>query len=125
MCVGFLKESKEISLLQSLQLFMMPSSWPVNWSSKQFRVGLLELVKAIKGDGKTTKETPTTITITTTITATKTTIITSNKTGDKKLLGHMLQPQLKVRFMLEIYQNAIGATYIIMDDVLQSVRDVK
>ncbi|GJZ84173.1 hypothetical protein Tco_0649512 [Tanacetum coccineum] len=30
-----------------LQLCMMPSTWPVNWLSKQFRVGLLELVKAI------------------------------------------------------------------------------
>ncbi|GJZ44364.1 putative reverse transcriptase domain-containing protein [Tanacetum coccineum] len=30
------RESKEISLLQSLQLCMMSSSWPVNWSSKQF-----------------------------------------------------------------------------------------
>ncbi|GKE17517.1 putative reverse transcriptase domain-containing protein, partial [Tanacetum coccineum] len=45
--------------------------------------------------------------------------------GDRKLPGHMLQLQLKVRFMLEIYQNAIGAIYIIMDRVLQSARDVK
>ncbi|GJV30915.1 putative reverse transcriptase domain-containing protein [Tanacetum coccineum] len=37
----------------------------------------------------------------------------------------MLQPQLEVRFMLETYQNAIDATYIIMDCVLQSARDVK
>ncbi|GJS47417.1 putative reverse transcriptase domain-containing protein [Tanacetum coccineum] len=41
--------------------------------------------------------------------------ITSNKTGDRKMSGHMLQPQLEERFMLEIYQNVIGATYIIMD----------
>ncbi|GJV97331.1 putative reverse transcriptase domain-containing protein [Tanacetum coccineum] len=40
--------------------------------------------------------------------------------GDRKLSGHMLQPQLEVRFMLEIYQNAIGTTCIIMDCVLQS-----
>ncbi|GKG08885.1 hypothetical protein Tco_0334717, partial [Tanacetum coccineum] len=86
--------SKEISLLQSLQLCMMPSTWPVNWSSKQFRVGLLELVKAIKGNGKTTKETSTTTTTTTT-TATKTTTITNNKTGGRKLPRHMLQPQLR------------------------------
>nr|GEX69064.1 hypothetical protein [Tanacetum cinerariifolium] len=66
--VGFLKESKEISLLQSRQLYMMPSTWPVNWLSKQFRVGLPELVKEIKGSGKTTKETPTTITPITTTT---------------------------------------------------------
>ncbi|GJY85472.1 reverse transcriptase domain-containing protein [Tanacetum coccineum] len=64
----------------------MPSTWPVNWLSKQFRVGLPKLVTAIKGNGKTTKETPTTITITTTITtttttATETTTITNNKTG--------------------------------------------
>ncbi|GJV60856.1 putative reverse transcriptase domain-containing protein [Tanacetum coccineum] len=61
-------------------------------SRKQFRVGLQELVKAIRGNGKTTKETPTTITTTTTITATKTTIITSKKTGDRKMSGHMLSP---------------------------------
>nr|GEZ21617.1 hypothetical protein [Tanacetum cinerariifolium] len=62
---SFLKESKEISLLQSRQLYMMPSTWLVNWLSKQFRVGLSELVKEIKESGKTTKETPTTITPTT------------------------------------------------------------
>ncbi|GJZ97364.1 putative reverse transcriptase domain-containing protein [Tanacetum coccineum] len=45
--------------------------------------------------------------------------------GDKKLSGHMLQPQLKEKSMLETYQNVIGATYTIMDDVLQSARDVK
>ncbi|GJR80342.1 hypothetical protein Tco_0151127 [Tanacetum coccineum] len=89
-----------------------------HWSSNQFRVRLLELVKVIKGNGKTTKETPITITITTTITttttrtATETTIIPSNKTGDRNLSGHMLQPQLEERFMLEIYQSAIDATYI-------------
>ncbi|GJZ86249.1 putative reverse transcriptase domain-containing protein, partial [Tanacetum coccineum] len=101
------------------------STWPVNWLSNQFRVGLQELGKAIKGNGKTTRETTTTITITTTITtttttitATETTIITSNKTGHQKLSGHMLQPQLEERFMLGIYQNATGATYIIMDRVL-------
>ncbi|GJR74706.1 putative reverse transcriptase domain-containing protein [Tanacetum coccineum] len=36
----------------------------------------------------------------------------------------MLQPQLKEKSMLETYQNVIGATYTIMDDVLQSARDV-
>ncbi|GJW41361.1 hypothetical protein Tco_0067206 [Tanacetum coccineum] len=100
MFVGFLKESKEISLLQSLQLCMMPSTWPVNWSSKQFRVGLLELVKAIKGNGRTTKETPPTITPITTTTTTTTTItttatettITNNKTGGRKLHGYCCKP---------------------------------
>ncbi|GKC06419.1 putative reverse transcriptase domain-containing protein [Tanacetum coccineum] len=43
----------------------------------------------------------------------------------KGLRGPMLQLQLKVGFMLEIYHNAIGATYIIMDRALQSARDVK
>ncbi|GJW70611.1 reverse transcriptase domain-containing protein [Tanacetum coccineum] len=38
--------------------------------------------------------------------------------------GHMLQPQLEEEFMLEIYQSATGATYIIMDRVLKSARDV-
>nr|GEU44840.1 putative reverse transcriptase domain-containing protein [Tanacetum cinerariifolium] len=78
-CTCFLNDSKEISLLQSLQLCMMPSTCPVNWSSKQLRVGLLESVKAIKGNGKTTKETPTTIASTTTATATKTTTITKKQ----------------------------------------------
>nr|GEW06010.1 hypothetical protein [Tanacetum cinerariifolium] len=97
--VGFRKESKEISLLQSLKLCLMPSTWPMNWSNNQFRVGLLELVKAIKRNRKTTKETPTTITSTTTMatttTVTETTTITNNKTGCRKLPGPMLQPQLK------------------------------
>ncbi|GJX92227.1 putative reverse transcriptase domain-containing protein [Tanacetum coccineum] len=78
---------------------MRQSTWPVNWSSKQFRVGLQESGKAIKGNGKTTRET------TITITATETTIITSNKTGDRKMSGHMLQPQMEERIYLEIYQN--------------------
>ncbi|GJR92993.1 putative reverse transcriptase domain-containing protein [Tanacetum coccineum] len=86
---------------------MMPSTWPVNRLSKQFRVGLLELVKAIRGNGKTTKETPTTITpTTTTTTETETKTITNNKIGGKKLPGPMLHPQLSVEVMLEIYQSA-------------------
>nr|GEW49382.1 putative reverse transcriptase domain-containing protein [Tanacetum cinerariifolium] len=87
--------------LQSRQLYMMPSTWPVNWLSKKFRVGLPELVKAIKGSRKTTKETPTTITLTTTIktttSVTKTATITNNKTGGRKLRRPMLQPQLRAR----------------------------
>ncbi|GJV71626.1 putative reverse transcriptase domain-containing protein [Tanacetum coccineum] len=68
---------------------------------KQFQVGLQESGKAIKGNGKTTRETTITITITTTttttatITATETTIITSNKTGDRKMSRHMHSPQLE------------------------------
>ncbi|GJU46907.1 putative reverse transcriptase domain-containing protein [Tanacetum coccineum] len=95
--------------------------------SKQFRVGLLELVKSIRGNGKTTKETPTTITLTTTTTttATETTNITNNKTGGRKLPGPMLQPQLRVEVMLEIYQSATIATLTIMGDALQSVRSAK
>nr|GEU50120.1 putative reverse transcriptase domain-containing protein [Tanacetum cinerariifolium] len=117
--VGFLKDSKEMSLLQSLQL-------PVNWSSKQFRIGLLELVKSIKGNGKTTKETPTTITpTTTTITATKTTTITNNKTGGRKLPRPMLQPQLRLGVMLGIYHVANIVTLAIMVNALQSVRSAK
>ncbi|GKE12481.1 hypothetical protein Tco_1416032 [Tanacetum coccineum] len=72
----------------------------------------------LRGSGKTTKETLTTITPTT-ATAT-TTIITSNKIGDKKLLGPMLRPQLMVRVMLEIYPSTIAAAYTIKDDALQS-----
>ncbi|GJX62975.1 putative reverse transcriptase domain-containing protein [Tanacetum coccineum] len=130
MFVVSLKESKEISLLQSLQLCMMPSTWPANWLSKQFRVGLPELGKAIKESGKTIKETPTTITITTTITtttttATETTTITNNKTGGRKLPGPMLQPQPRVEVMLEIYQSATVATLTTMDNALLSVVNVQ
>nr|GEY95835.1 putative reverse transcriptase domain-containing protein [Tanacetum cinerariifolium] len=105
---------------------MMPSTWPVNWLSKQFRVGLPELVKAIKGSGKTTKEIPITITPTTTkITVTETTTITNNKTRGVKLPGPMLQPQLRVRVMRGSYQGATVATLITMGNVLQSVESAK
>ncbi|GKE49962.1 putative reverse transcriptase domain-containing protein, partial [Tanacetum coccineum] len=92
---------------------MMPSTWPVNWLSKQFRVRLPELVTVIKGNGKTTKEIPTTtITPTTTTTATETTTITSNKIGGRKLPRPMLQPQRRIEVMLGIYQSATVATFI-------------
>ncbi|GJU67172.1 hypothetical protein Tco_1253431 [Tanacetum coccineum] len=89
---------------------------------------LLEFVKAINGNGKTTKETPTTITITTTITttttATDTTTITNNKTGGMKLPGPMLQPQPRVEVMLEIYQSATVATLTTMDNALPKIMDL-
>ncbi|GJW23686.1 putative reverse transcriptase domain-containing protein [Tanacetum coccineum] len=44
---------------------------------------------------------------------------------EQAVQGKAARLQLKVGFMLEIYQNAIGATYIIMDRALQSVEDVK
>ncbi|GJY71061.1 hypothetical protein Tco_0474764 [Tanacetum coccineum] len=103
----------------------MPSTWPVNWSSKQFRVGLLELVKATKGNGKTTKETPTTITPTTTTTVTETITITNNKTGGRRLPRPMLQPPLRVGVMLGIYQGATVATLTTMGNALQSVKSAK
>ncbi|GKB80017.1 putative reverse transcriptase domain-containing protein, partial [Tanacetum coccineum] len=95
----------------------------------EFRVGLPELVKAIKGNGKTTKETPTTITITTTITtttttATETTTITNNKTGGRKLPGPMLQPQLRAGVMLEICQSATVATLTTIGNPLQSDKEL-
>nr|GEW70855.1 retrotransposable element Tf2 [Tanacetum cinerariifolium] len=120
----FLKESRETSLLQGPQLFMMQSTWPVNWSIKQFRVGLQELVKAIKRSRKTTKEPTTTITPTTTTIITETIISTisiNNRTIGRKLLEPMLQLQQNVEFMLGIYQNAISATYIIIDRALQDM----
>ncbi|GKF11507.1 putative reverse transcriptase domain-containing protein [Tanacetum coccineum] len=80
------------------------------------RVGLLELVKAIKGNRKTTKETPTTTT-----TATETTTITNNKIGGRKLPGPMLYPQLRVEVMLGIYQGVTVATLTTMGNALQSV----
>nr|GFC62770.1 hypothetical protein [Tanacetum cinerariifolium] len=82
------------------------------------RVGLPELVKAIKGSGKTTKETPTTITpTTTTTTVTETITITNNKTGGKKLPGPMLQPQLRVGVIQGTYQGATVATLTTMGNV--------
>nr|GEV18306.1 putative reverse transcriptase domain-containing protein [Tanacetum cinerariifolium] len=82
---------------------------------------LLELVKAIKGNRKTTKETPTTITPTTTTTVTEITTITNNKIGGRKLSRPMLQPQLRVWVMLEIYQGETVETLTTMDNALQSV----
>ncbi|GJR59343.1 reverse transcriptase domain-containing protein [Tanacetum coccineum] len=95
--------------IESLRPCMRQSTWPVNWSSKQFRVGLQESGKAIKGNGKTTRETTITITITTTttttttITATETTIITSNKTRDRNVQGYA-QPSWMKEFNAEINQ---------------------
>ncbi|GKA53976.1 hypothetical protein Tco_0752925, partial [Tanacetum coccineum] len=104
---------------------MCPELAPIR-KKKIERVGLLELVKAIKGNWKTTKETPPTITsTTTTTTATETTTITNNKTGGMKLPGPMLQPQLRVEVMLEIYQGATVATLTTMGNALQSVRSAK
>ncbi|GJX69579.1 hypothetical protein Tco_0305306, partial [Tanacetum coccineum] len=85
--------------------------------------------EAIKGNGKTTKETPTTITITTTITttttATETTTITNNKTGGRKLPRPILLPQLRPGVMLEICQSATVATLTTMDNALQSAKSAK
>ncbi|GJX36140.1 putative reverse transcriptase domain-containing protein [Tanacetum coccineum] len=68
------------------------------------------------------KTTPTTITPTTvTVTATTTTINTTIRIGGKRLLGPILQPQLRVRVMLEPYQSATDATYTIMVNALRSV----
>ncbi|GJU31042.1 putative reverse transcriptase domain-containing protein [Tanacetum coccineum] len=92
------------------------------------RVRLLELVKATKENGKITKETPTTTTITptttTTTTVTETTTITNNKTGDRKLPGPMLQPQLREGYV-ESNQSETIATFTIVGDALQSVRSAK
>nr|GEV24920.1 hypothetical protein [Tanacetum cinerariifolium] len=77
---------------------------------------LPELVKAIKGNRKTTKETPTTITPTT---------ITNNKTGGRKMPGPMLQPQLRVGVMRGTYQGVTIATLTTMGNVLQSIESAK
>ncbi|GJZ39453.1 putative reverse transcriptase domain-containing protein [Tanacetum coccineum] len=45
--------------------------------------------------------------------------------GDRKLSGHMLQPNWKERFRWKFYQNATGGTYIIMVRVSKDARDVK
>ncbi|GKG37353.1 hypothetical protein Tco_0447526, partial [Tanacetum coccineum] len=73
------------------------------------------------------KITLTTITPTT-VTATATATTTTNTTsgiGGKTLLGPMLQPQLRVRVMLEPYQSATDATYTIMVNAFRSVKSVK
>nr|GEZ61616.1 retrovirus-related Pol polyprotein from transposon TNT 1-94 [Tanacetum cinerariifolium] len=97
--------------------------------SKRSKERLRELVKVIKGDGKSTKEiTPPTTTIIptiTTATATITTLSTTSRTEGKRLLGPMLQPQQKERLMLEIYPSVTGATYTTLVTVLQSVKGVR
>nr|GEX75340.1 putative reverse transcriptase domain-containing protein [Tanacetum cinerariifolium] len=115
-------------LLQDPQLCMRRLIWHGNWWSKRSKERLRELVKVIKGDGKSTKEiTPPTTTIIPTIitaTATTTTLSTTSRTEGKRLLGPMLQPQLKERLMLEIYPSVTGATYNTLVTVLQSVEGV-
>nr|GEV36104.1 retrovirus-related Pol polyprotein from transposon TNT 1-94 [Tanacetum cinerariifolium] len=98
---------------------------------KRSKKRLRELMKIIKGDGKSTKETtPTTTTtiIPTIATATATTttkLSTTSRTEGKRLLGPMLQPQLKERLMLEIYLSVTDATYTTLVVVLQSVEGVR
>nr|GFB82929.1 hypothetical protein [Tanacetum cinerariifolium] len=104
--------------------------WHGNWWSKQSKERLRELVKVIKGDGKSTKEItppPTTIilTITTATATTTTTLSTTSRTEGKRLLGPMLQPQLKERLMLEIYPSVTDATYTTLVTVLQSAEGVR
>nr|GEY83595.1 putative reverse transcriptase domain-containing protein [Tanacetum cinerariifolium] len=100
-----------------------------NWWSKRSKERLRELIKIIKGDGKSTKETTLTTTIIQTIatatTTTTTTLSTTSRTEGKRLLGPMLQPQLKERLMLEIYPSVTGATYTTLVVALESVEGVK
>ncbi|GJV61813.1 putative reverse transcriptase domain-containing protein [Tanacetum coccineum] len=52
--------------------------------------------------------------------------IDKKKSVSEKMSGHMAaSPSWKEEFYAEIYQNVIGATYIIMDRVLKSARDAK
>nr|GEY01088.1 hypothetical protein [Tanacetum cinerariifolium] len=81
-----------------------------NWWSKRSKERLQDQMKIIKGNGKNTRETTLTTTITpkiitATVTTTITTISTTKRLKDKRLLGPMLQPQLRVRLMLEPYLN--------------------
>nr|GEX83809.1 putative reverse transcriptase domain-containing protein [Tanacetum cinerariifolium] len=81
-----------------------------------------------KGDGKSTKETTPTAIIPTIATATATTttaLSTIDRTEGKRLLGPMLQPQLKERLMLEIYPSVTSATYTALVVALQSVEGVR
>ncbi|GKF92185.1 hypothetical protein Tco_0278904 [Tanacetum coccineum] len=48
-----------------------------------------------------------------------------NWKGDRRLLGPMWQPQLRLGVMLGIYQCATIATLTVMDNALQSVRGAK
>nr|GFC88704.1 hypothetical protein [Tanacetum cinerariifolium] len=105
--------------------------WHGNWWSKRSKERLRELVKVIKGYGKSTKEiTPTTTIIPTIATATATTtttttLSTTSRTEGKRLLRPMLQPQLKERLMLEIYPSVTDVTYTTLVVVLQSVEGVR
>nr|GFC43502.1 putative reverse transcriptase domain-containing protein [Tanacetum cinerariifolium] len=51
--------------------------------------------------------------------------ITNNQTEGKKLPDPMLQPQLRIGVMLEIYPSSTIKTYITMINALQSVRGAK
>nr|GEX70717.1 putative reverse transcriptase domain-containing protein [Tanacetum cinerariifolium] len=98
------------------------------WIEKieQFRVELQELVRVTKGSRKSVKEIPITITlIITTTTIETTTPITNNQTEGKKLPEPMLQPQLRIGVMLEIYPCATVSTHITMVNSLQNFRGAK
>ncbi|GJR71817.1 putative reverse transcriptase domain-containing protein [Tanacetum coccineum] len=108
-------QSKEISHLQSTGPLHEAINMALELVEQAFqgRAARIDEANKRKWEGQPDKRTititiTTTTTTTATITATETTIITSNKTGDRKMSGHMLQPQLEERFMLEIYQNVIG-----------------
>nr|GEZ39887.1 putative reverse transcriptase domain-containing protein [Tanacetum cinerariifolium] len=112
------------------QLCMRRLIWHENWWSKRSKERLRELMKIIKGYGKSTKEITLTTTIiptiaTATATTTTTTLSTTSRIEGKRLLGPMLQPQLKERLMLKIYPSVTGATYTTLVISLQSVEGVR
>ncbi|GJX36526.1 putative reverse transcriptase domain-containing protein [Tanacetum coccineum] len=124
----FLKESKEIHLfLQSCKTLYDAINHGLRTGfGRRARpgLGLPELVKAIKGSGKTTKETTTTTTTTTTIT--ETTTITSNKTGNGRHTARaMLAPNLRIVVMLgNLTMVQRVATFTLVGDALPIVSDV-
>ncbi|GJV67888.1 hypothetical protein Tco_1483397 [Tanacetum coccineum] len=97
---------------------MMPCNVARNWLSKQFKVRPLELVKATKENGKTTKETPTTtITPTTTTTTVTETTITNNKTGGRKRARCLCCSPTENRGLCwESYKEQHLATFTIVGD---------
>nr|GEV30651.1 hypothetical protein [Tanacetum cinerariifolium] len=108
---GNITSSKPTTLHEAINML-------VCWLSKQFRfrVRLQGSVKEIKGSRKIIKETPTTITPPT-ATAT-TTISTNNRTGDRRLLGPMWQPQLRTE-----NPNVVTGTFLLNDHYVSILFD--
>ncbi|GKA71779.1 hypothetical protein Tco_0777918 [Tanacetum coccineum] len=136
--VGFPERTRNITSSKLRPCMMQFQHVPVNGRAKQFSEGCIRIGESIKGKWEDNSEKQQKqSTITTTTTTEHNNNHNNNNNRNRNNNHHQQQnrrhenvrvyaaTQLEERFMLEIYQNATGETYIIMDRVLKSSRDVK